>query len=77
MYAQVQIINCVQSLYLDQLPVGQDSEEELLVAAAQVDCSDTEEDLSECSISRKGSCPLRNIIHLNCICKHDPTAMHS
>ena len=57
----------------DQLPVGQNDEGELLAPVARVDCSE-QEDLSECSISRKGSCPLRNVIHLNCTGKHDQTA---
>ncbi len=56
--------------------MDQNGEEELPAAAVRVDCSD-QENLSECSISRKGSCPIRNIIHLNCTSKlncYDQTA---
>ena len=66
--------NC--SISLDQLPVGQNGEEEELAAAARLDCSD-QEDLSECSVSRKGTCPLSNVIHLNCISKHNQRVMHT
>ena len=53
----------------DRLPIGNNSEEEQVAAAVQLDCSE-QEDLSEC---RKSSCPLRNIIHLKCISKHNQT----
>ena len=65
---------CVIIVYTatDQLPVGNNSEG-VLAAAAVVDCTGQEDDLSKCST--KGACPLRDVIQLKCIGKDQTTML--